>query len=112
MATNNGFFFISLKEWKERDKNVFQIIQEINGKLVYAVPEATAFAFGPPPISGVGNSAGFSLMLQDRAGKSPQYLFDNAQHFMAEARKRPEIGSVRTTFNPNVPQISLDIDRE
>ena len=112
MATNNGFFFIALKEWKKRDKDVFQIIQELNGKLVYAVPEATVFAFGPPPISGIGNAAGFTMMLQDRAGKTPQYLFDNAQRFMAEASKRPEIGSVRTTFNPYVPQISLDIDRE
>ncbi len=112
MATNNGFFFISLKEWKEREQDVFQIIKELNGKLVYAVPEATAFAFGPPPITGIGNAAGFTIMLQDKGGKTPQYLFENAQRFMAEARKRPEIGSVRTTFNPNVPQISLDIDRE
>jgi len=101
-----------LKEWKEREQDVFQIINEINGKLVYAIPEATVFAFGPPPITGIGNAAGFTIMLQDRGGKTPQYLFENAQRFMAEARKRPEIGSVRTTFNPYVPQISLDIDRE
>jgi HAE1 family hydrophobic/amphiphilic exporter-1 len=112
IATNNGFFFISLKEWKERQQDVFQIIKEVNGKVVYAIPEATVFAFGPPPITGIGNASGFTIMLQDKGGKTPKYLYENTLRFMAEAKKRPEIGSVRTTFNPNVPQISLDIDRE
>jgi HAE1 family hydrophobic/amphiphilic exporter-1 len=112
VATNNGFFFVALKEWKEREQDVFQILKEVNGKVVFGIPEATVFAFGPPPITGIGNAAGFSMMLQDKEGNTPQYLFQNAQQFMAEARKRPEIGTIRTTFNPNVPQISLDIDRE
>ena len=112
VATNNGFFFVALKEWKEREQDVFQILKEVNGKVVFGIPEATVFAFGPPPITGIGNAAGFSMMLQDREGNTPQYLFENAQQFMAEAKKRPEIGTIRTTFNPNVPQISLDIDRE
>ncbi|MBE8727550.1 efflux RND transporter permease subunit [Flavobacterium hungaricum] len=112
VATNNGFFFVSLKEWKEREQDVFQILKEVNGKVVFGIPEATVFAFGPPPITGIGNAAGFSMMLQDREGNTPQYLFQNAQRFMAEAKKRPEIGTIRTTFNPNVPQIRLDIDRE
>lgn len=112
VATNNGFFFVALKEWKERKQDVFQILKEVNGKVVFGIPEATVFAFGPPPITGIGNAAGFSMMLQDKEGNTPQYLFENAQRFMAEAKKRPEIGTIRTTFNPNVPQISLDIDRE
>lgn len=112
VATNNAFFFVSLKEWKARKSNVFQIIKDINGKVVYGIPEATCFAFGPPAITGIGNAAGFTMMLQDRGGKTPQYLFENVQKFMAAAKKRPEIGTVRTTFNPNVPQISLDIDEE
>jgi HAE1 family hydrophobic/amphiphilic exporter-1 len=112
VATNNGFFFVALKEWKERKQDVFQILKEVNGKVVFGIPEATVFAFGPPPITGIGNAAGFSMMLQDKEGNTPQYLFENSQRFMAEAKKRPEIGTIRTTFNPNVPQISLDIDRE
>jgi HAE1 family hydrophobic/amphiphilic exporter-1 len=111
-ASNNAFYFISLKEWGEREHDVFQIMKELNGKMAYGISDATVFAFGPPPISGIGNAAGFSLMLQDKGGKSPQYLYDNTMKFMAAARKRPEIGSVRTTFNPKVPQIRLDIDRE
>lgn len=112
IATNNAVFFVSLKEWSERKEDVFQIIKTLNGQTISGIPEATVFAFGPPPISGIGNAAGFSLMLQDRGGNTPQYLAQNAAAFMAAAQKHPEIGSIRTTFNPNVPQIRLDIDRD
>ena len=112
IATNNAVFFVSLKEWSERKEDVFQIIKTLNGQTIAGISDATVFAFGPPPISGIGNAAGFSLMLQDRGGNTPQYLAQNAAAFMAAAQKHPEIGSVRTTFNPNVPQIRLDIDRD
>jgi HAE1 family hydrophobic/amphiphilic exporter-1 len=112
IATNNAVFFVSLKEWSERKQDVFQIIKDLNGQTISGIPDATVFAFGPPPISGIGNAAGFSLMLQDRGGNTPQYLAENAAKFMAAAQKHPEIGSIRTTFNPNVPQIRLEIDRD
>jgi len=83
VATNNGFFFVAFKEWKEREQDVFQILKEVNGKVVFGIPEATVFAFGPPPITGIGNAAGFSMMLQDKEGNTPEYLFQNAQQFMA-----------------------------
>jgi len=69
-------------------------------------------AVGPPPIIGLGNGAGFTMMLQDRAGNSPQYLAQQAQRFIAEASKRPEIGKVYTLFRANVPQKSIQIDKE
>lgn len=87
VATNNGFFFVALKEWKEREQDVFQILKEVNGKVVFGIPEATVFAFGPPPITGIGNAAGFSMMLQDREGNTPQYLFANAQRIYGRSQK-------------------------
>jgi HAE1 family hydrophobic/amphiphilic exporter-1 len=52
------------------------------------------------------------MMLQDRAGNSPQYLAQQAQRFITEASKRPEIGKVYTLFRANVPQKSIQIDKE
>jgi hydrophobic/amphiphilic exporter-1 (mainly G- bacteria), HAE1 family len=68
--------------------------------------------FGPPAIQGLGASAGFSLMLQDRAGNTPQYLAQQTQRFIAAAQKRPEIKRIYTTFNAGIPQIKLEIDNE
>jgi len=73
---------------------------------------AVAFAFGPPAIPGLGTGSGFSMMLQDRAGQSPQYLEEQARAFIAAARKRPEIGNALTTYSSQVPQMFAAIDRD
>jgi HAE1 family hydrophobic/amphiphilic exporter-1 len=41
-----------------------------------------------------------------------QFLAGNLDKFLTAARKRPEIGSISTTFLPSVPQKFVDVDRE
>jgi HAE1 family hydrophobic/amphiphilic exporter-1 len=50
------------------------------------------------------------MMLQVRGGNTPNYLFDQAQKFIAAAKERPEIANAFTMFRPNSPQIFLDVD--
>lgn len=112
-SPNFGFFFVSMKPWEERPGVVVSnLLKQLNRKLMVGVPEATVIAFGPPPIQGLGNAAGFSMMLQDRGGNPPQYLADNTMKFIQAASQRPEIGRVFTTFRTNVPQVYLDVDRD
>lgn len=112
-STNNAFIFVSLKPWDERTQTAKQLIQQTNLAFRNNISEATAIAFGPPPIEGLGTSAGFTLQLQDRSGNTPQFLDDQAKAFIAEARKRPEIGNIFTLYRSNVPQkkIILDLDK-
>jgi hydrophobe/amphiphile efflux-1 (HAE1) family protein len=115
LSPNNGFFFVSLKHWAERDStelHVNSIIGSINRQLSMGIPEAIAFAFGPPAIPGLGTGSGFSMMLQDRGGNTPGYLADQARAFMEAAQERPEIGRVISTFRANVPQIFADVDND
>jgi len=109
-ATNNAFIFVSLKPWDEREKTAKQLIQQTNIAFRSLITEASAIAFGPPPIEGLGTSAGFTLQLQDRSGNSPEFLDQQARNFIAEARKRPEIGSIFTLYRSNVPQKKIVID--
>jgi HAE1 family hydrophobic/amphiphilic exporter-1 len=76
------------------------------------LPQGTAFSFSPPAIPGVGTSGGFQFVLEDRAGRDVQFLANNLEKFLAAARKRPEIGSISTSFLPSVPQKFLEVDRE
>lgn len=108
--TNSAFVFISLKPWEERSETAKEFVDKLNAKLSTQITKATAFAFGPPAIQGLGASAGFSLILQDRGGNSPQYLSQQTQAFIAAAQKRPEIGRIYTTYNAGTPQIKLEID--
>ena len=112
MISNTGFLFVSLNNWDERDLTAKQLIQRVNQKLMAKVKGAQVFAFGPPALPGLGNGSGFSIMLQDRAGNTPEYLAKNTMQFIKAANKRPEIGSAFTTFQAEVPQRYMDIDRE
>jgi HAE1 family hydrophobic/amphiphilic exporter-1 len=109
----NSFIFVSLKEWGERpEMTAKQLAAKLNKIFAAEITNATVMAFGPPAIQGLGASAGFSMMLQDRSGSTPQYLADQTRAFIAAAQKRPEIKRIYTTFNAGSPQIKLEIDNE
>ncbi|MBU2556007.1 MAG: efflux RND transporter permease subunit [Bacteroidetes bacterium] len=112
MASNNAFIFVNLIPWKERDKTAGDIVNEINKELYFGIKSAQAFAFEPPAIPGLGNGSGFSIMIQDRSGNTPDYLALNTQKFIESAVARPEIGQAFSTFQSNVPQKYMSVDKE
>jgi len=110
----NAFFFVSLEPWDKRtsrDLHIREIQQRINRELG-KLPEGIAFSFAPPAIPGVGTSSGFTFVLEDRSGQPLEFLSTNLDKFLAEARKRPEIGMISTSFTANVPQQFVEVDRE
>jgi hydrophobic/amphiphilic exporter-1 (mainly G- bacteria), HAE1 family len=76
------------------------------------LPAGTVFSFSPPAIPGVGTSGGVSFVLEDRAGRDVPFLAHNLEIFLASARKRPEIGTIFSTFIPSVPQEFIQVDKE
>ena len=113
-SSNMGFFFIQLKEWGHRktaENHANGVVAALNKAFAQQIPEATAVAFGPPAIPGLGTGAGFTMQLQDRSGGSPEFLAQQAAKFVEAARKRPEIGRVSTLYRASVPQVYADIDR-
>lgn len=112
---NSASYFVRLKDWKERttpDTQLAGILKRLGGELM-KIPEAIAFPFTPPSLPGFGAAGGFNFMLQDRSGTlSVKQLGDQTVKFIGEARKRPELASLFTAFDPRVPQVALDVDRE
>ncbi len=110
----NAFFWVSLKAWGERTSRAeqFQAIKSRLNQELGRLPAGTVFSFSPPAIPGVGTSGGFQFVLEDRAGKDVQFLANNLNKFLEAARKRPEIGTISTTFLPSVPQEFLNVDRD
>jgi HAE1 family hydrophobic/amphiphilic exporter-1 len=111
-GSSHGMFIIKLKPWNER-KGKDDGVNAVIGRL-YAVTsdirDAEIFAFAPPMITGYGQSNGIELYLQDKKGSNLSDFFDLTQHFVAQLRKRPEIGAAYTSFNINYPQYMLDVD--
>jgi HAE1 family hydrophobic/amphiphilic exporter-1 len=110
----NAFIFVTMNDWDDRKTRAvqFQAIKASLNRELSALPEGVAFSFSPPAIPGVGTSGGFTFILEDRAGKDVQFLSDNLNKFVTAARRRPEIGTLTTTFLPSVPQQFVEVDRD
>jgi HAE1 family hydrophobic/amphiphilic exporter-1 len=112
---NFGSIFVRLKPWDERHDeslHVSGIMRRMAAQLA-TIPEAVAFPFNIPTISGFGASAGFNFLLQDRSGSlTVEELGAQTRAFLAAARQRPEFASLFTAFDPTYPQVKVDLDRE
>ncbi len=113
LQPNGGTAFLQLKDWDERpdpENHAREIVRRLNADFATRIKAGVGFAFGPPAIPGLGTGSGFSIMIQDRGGNSPEYLAAETAEFIRAATARPEIGGAITMFRPNSPQIFLDID--
>src|SRR6266404_4921384 len=112
--TYHAFFFVTFKPWSKRTKpeEQYDAIKARLNKYLSTLPEGIAFAFPPPVIPGVGTSGGFQFILEDRSGKDVAFLAQNMKTFLDAARKRPELSTLIPTFQPNVPQVFVKVDRD
>jgi multidrug efflux pump len=112
---NFGTIFARLKPWEERhgpDLHVRGIMAALQREFV-SIAEAVVFPFNIPTLSGFGASAGFNFLLQDRSGTlSVDDLGAQSRTFLAEARQRPQLANLFTSFDPNYPQVKVELDRE
>ena len=76
------------------------------------IQEANAIVIVPPVVRGMGNAAGFSMRLQDKAGIGAAELSTVAQNIIREANSTPGIQNTFTTFQAATPQIFIDVDRD
>ena len=114
-STNAGFFFVALKPWEAR-KSKEEQLEYIQGNLqkqLGADPDGIAFAFPPPSIPGIGTSGGVTMVVEDRTGTDdPMTLTKNVFAFLGALKSRPEIAVAIPSYQPAVPQIYADVDRE
>ncbi|HXW05410.1 MAG TPA: multidrug efflux RND transporter permease subunit [Vicinamibacterales bacterium] len=108
-------FAVRLKPWEERpgaEGDVLAITRRLQQRL-QGLSEAVIFPYTPPTIPGFGAAGGFMMVVQDRSGQmSIADLGQRAREYIAAARQRPEIAGVTTTFDPTVPQVAVDVNRE
>lgn len=109
----SGLAFVKLKKPGTRGhtEDINTILGEVNQKLS-VISAADLFTFTLPTVQGFGNTNGFELILQDRAGGKLEDLSATAYGFIGELMKRPEIMYAFTTFNTGNPQYKLNIDEE
>ncbi|WP_461042880.1 efflux RND transporter permease subunit [Spirosoma harenae] len=108
-GSNAGTCLINLKPWGDRDKNVKEIMEELEVKSKNL--GATVEFFEPPAIPGFGTSGGFSMRLLDKNTDTDYAEFDKIQkEFMDNLAKRKELTGLFSFFAANYPQYELEID--
>ncbi|WP_417662058.1 efflux RND transporter permease subunit [Pseudomonas sp.] len=111
--SNAGVSFIPLKDWSERttpELDARNLTHEFMG-MGASQKDGVVLTFNPPPITGMSTTGGFEGYIQDRSGGTTAQLSTKVQEFLAAAAKRPELAGLQTTFNADVPQYYIDLDR-
>jgi hydrophobe/amphiphile efflux-1 (HAE1) family protein len=111
-SSSSGLSFILLKPFEERKGlSADAIAASLNAK--YAGLEKASFAavFPAPPVMGLGSLGGFKLQLEDQGNLGYDALYKATQDFIAEAARQPELSPLFSTYQINVPQLRIDLDR-
>src|SRR5258706_5744026 len=111
----NGTAFIRFKPWDERktaSESVASLVGTLMGRLNSQIKDANVLVLNPPPIPGLGTGGGFTFVLENRAGADAAQLSKVLQEVLTEARERKEIGFVYSGFDPRIPQIEYQVDRD
>ncbi|CAJ0996082.1 multidrug efflux RND transporter permease AcrD [Sodalis praecaptivus] len=110
---NVARLFIRLKNWEDRasaDRSSFAIIERAT-KAFNKIPEAKVLANNPAAISGLGNAAGFDLMLEDHSGIGHDALMAARHQLLTAATNSPLLTRVRHNGLDDSPQLQIDIDQ-
>jgi hydrophobe/amphiphile efflux-1 (HAE1) family protein len=111
---NAGFVIVTLKDFEHREgsRNTSDAIIGRLGPALRSVQGGIAIPLAPPPIIGLGTGGGFSYVLQDLRGGSPENMAQVLRGLVVAANQDPRLSRVFTTFSATTPSIYLDIDRD
>lgn len=112
-APNAATAFAVFKDWSERTAPELRqdaIVGRLAGQMAQ-IDEAIIFPIVPPAIRGLGQSGGFQIQLEDRAGVGRDELFTRLQEVLQLAGQRPDLAGLQSTFRPGVPQLYVEVDR-
>ncbi|MBL4676876.1 MAG: multidrug efflux RND transporter permease subunit [Mucilaginibacter sp.] len=113
--SNSATIFVQLKPWDERKSPETQkdSLISIMQKKLSKTKEASVVVISPPAIPGLGNTGGFSFILQEKEAGGEITNFEKVlQNFLGEINKRPEITKAFSFFTAHTPAYQLTIDRE
>jgi len=112
---NAGVIYVVLKDWAERERARGQDLRSLYTALstaLDALPDAEAFVVVPPPIQGIGNAGGFTMMVELRDGSFDYEALEQAtQAVIATAEAQPGLQRLVSPYRSSAPQLRLTVDR-
>ncbi|HEX4050074.1 MAG TPA: multidrug efflux RND transporter permease subunit [Steroidobacteraceae bacterium] len=113
-SSSAALVFFVLDDFHNRTSPVLSaqaIAAALNAKLA-SIQDAFVTVVMPPPVIGLGTLGGFKLEVEDRTAAGPQALFAALSQALGKANKDRSIGGAFSTYQINVPQLDIDVNRE
>jgi multidrug efflux pump len=114
-SSSAAVIFLCLTSFEERYKHGVQLsandIAARMNKEFAQIKDAKIAVFSPPPVLGLGTLGGFKLQLEDRASRGYKALSDATNAFIKAAAMAPELGPMFSSYEINVPQLDVDVNR-
>jgi hydrophobe/amphiphile efflux-1 (HAE1) family protein len=113
-SSSSGIAFFALDPpAKRRGANLTgnAIAARLNAELA-GIQDAYVVVFTPPPVLGLGSLGGFKAQVEDRGDAGPEALYAAVQDALGKAAKNPTLAGLLSTYQINVPQLDVNVDRE
>jgi multidrug efflux pump len=113
-SPSSGIVFVTLKPFGQRTSEELsaEAIAEQLGQQFGSIQDAFIAIFPPPPVQGLGTIGGFKLQIQDKSNLGYEELYRVTQEVQQKAWATPELSGVFSSYQVNVPQLDVDIDRD
>ncbi|CAB3750196.1 efflux RND transporter permease subunit [Paraburkholderia solisilvae] len=112
-SSSAGIVFVTLKPFDQRKGKALAagaIAGALNQKYA-AIKDSFVAVFPPPPVLGLGTLGGFKMQIEDHGSVGYAALNDAAEAFVKKAAQTPELGPTFSSYQINVPQLNVDLDR-
>ncbi len=111
---NTGQGYINLVHWDQRPgvENTADAIAARLRKALSGLRDAQIFALVPGAVRGLGDSAGFTMELQNRSGMSREDFAAARDRLLAMANADPKLTAVRLSDLPDVATLKIDINSQ
>ncbi|WP_312302723.1 efflux RND transporter permease subunit [Pulveribacter sp.] len=109
---SSGSMFVRLTSWDERPlphQSAEAIARQANRELA-SIRDARIFVTLPPPVRGLGSSAGINFVLKDLNGLGHEALMKARDDLIAAAREVPQLTNMRTTGFDDTSELKVEVD--
>ncbi|WDS35127.1 efflux RND transporter permease subunit [Pseudoxanthomonas sp.] len=107
---NSGMGFVKLKDWSDRKADATSIGTRVTMAMAQKFRDAQIFAMAPSGIPGLGQSAGFTLELQDTGGAGHEALVAAKNQLLQLANQNSAVTAVRYGSLEDAPTFDVKID--
>ncbi|HEU0067454.1 MAG TPA: multidrug efflux RND transporter permease subunit [Sphingomonas sp.] len=111
---NTGQGFLNFVDWADRKgkENTADAITARATAALSGIRDAQVFALVPPAVRGLGQSAGFTMELQNASGMSQDKFEAARDKLLAAANADPMLTGVRLTELPDIATLQVDTDQQ